>query len=229
MDRLRIETVTELSRALHEAKSAGLSQDDLRKCLELENSEANTESESSFRRRIHLYLHFCVFTLLPVLLSLSLLYLPLSALLRGSWCLVPQIFPFPEVLRPIADCSVCGNVSTAPRLTNLSRHDFVRQYAYNSKPILVVGAALEWPAVSVFSYEYFRELYLNTPEAIESDTSSGQFFSYSSAIKSLRQLFELPRERASMATEKWYIGWYVQRHRIALQIVHAYTYLSRML
>jgi len=61
--------------------------------------------------------------------------------------------------------------------------------------------------MEVFSYNYFKDLYQQSPEAIDSDTEKGQFFSYSSNIRNLKELFELSSEGVSMATEKWYIGW----------------------
>ena len=45
------------------------------------------------------------------------------------------------------------------------------------------------------------------PEAMDADMNSGHFFPYSSSIRDLKELFELPSESASMANEKWYIGW----------------------
>ena len=48
---------------------------------------------------------------------------------------------------------------------------------------------------------------MQVPEAMDADINSGHFFSYSSRIKDLKELFEMSAERASMASEKWYIGW----------------------
>lgn len=199
------QTVSELLNVLREAKSVGLAQDELRSCLESEYFSCTAQKKRS--QWWMTYLQFCVFSLLPILLCLTLLLFPLLALVRGSWCLVPQLVPFPEVVRPLANCSLCEGINSAPRLSNLSRYDFVHQYAYSFKPVLVVGAALEWPAIDLFSYNYFRELYHKVPEVMESEMSSGQFFSYSSNVRNLMELFSLPSDRASMLTERWYIGW----------------------
>ena len=110
-------------------------------------------------------------------------------------------------MHPKFDCNFCEGLTGAPRQTNLSQYEFVHKYAYTSRPILVVGAASDWPAMDVFSYDYFKSLYQQSPEAIESDMESGQFFSYSSNIQNLKDLFDLSSERVSMTTEKWYIGW----------------------
>ena len=104
-------------------------------------------------------------------------------------------------------CRVCEGVSGALRFDNLSREDFVHHYAYSAKPIVVEGAARGWPAMEVFSYNYFRRLYLQIPGSLDDDNIKGQFFSYSSNIMDLKELFHLPVEHSEMKTERWYIGW----------------------
>jgi hypothetical protein len=90
---------------------------------------------------------------------------------------------------------------------NITRKEFALHYAHSSQPVVVVRAALHWSAMQVFSYDYFRNLYSTFPDAIDADTSKGQFFSYNSNIRNLKELFDLPSERAAMTTERWYIGW----------------------
>ena len=102
---------------------------------------------------------------------------------------------------------VCEGVTGALRFVNLSREDFVHHHAYGAKPIVVEGAALGWSAMDVFSYDYFKSLYLQTPGSLDDDNIKGQFFSYSSNIMDLKDLFQLPAELAEMKTERWYIGW----------------------
>ena len=104
-------------------------------------------------------------------------------------------------------CRVCEGVEGALRFVNLSREDFIHQHAYSAKPIVVEGAARGWPAMEVFSYDYFKDLYLQTPGSLDDDYTKGQFFSYSSSIMDLKGLFQLPVEQAEMKTERWYIGW----------------------
>ena len=75
--------------------------------------------------------------------------------------------------------------------------------------MVIEGAADDWSAMNVFSYDYFKDLYLRTPGSLDDDNIKGQFFSYSSNIMDLKELFNLPVERAEMKIERWYIGWYV--------------------
>ena len=204
-DAVKEETIARLCSLLEAAKSAGLSQDEISECLESEDLLSPPENDRKVLKKTCFILHCTVFKVLPVIFLLVPLYFPISAFLQGAPCLIPLPPPFRP---PLMDCKFCKGVTEAPKLAaNLSRLEFVQKYAYTSRPILVVGAASKWPAVDVFSYNYFKNLYLQLPDAIDDDTNSGQFFSYSSNIRDLNDLFQLSYERATMATEKWYIGW----------------------
>lgn len=98
-------------------------------------------------------------------------------------------------------------MSGALRFGNLSREDFVHNHAYSAKPIVVERAADGWSAMEVFSYDYFKDLYQKTPGSLDDDNIKGQFFSYSSNIMDLKDLFQLSVEQAQMKSERWYIGW----------------------
>ena len=153
-------------------------------------------------------LNCLVFKVYPVIFLLMLPVYPGYKLLAGSRCLLSEVSPFGEAVTPIVDCSICEGVREAPRLpSNLSMDDFIRNYAYTSRPILVEGAVSNWSALGVFSYDYFKSLYMRFEEALEDDHNSGQFFAYSSNIRDLKGLFSLPSDVATMETEKWYIGW----------------------
>ena len=200
---LKERTASRLTDILERAHSAGLSENDFKRCLQ----SFSTTTKTHRWKYLSLTANSVVFKFLPVVFLLYLLYSPVSELLSRSPCLVSQIPPFGELLHPKLDCNFCEGLRGAPRLTNLSQYEFVSEYAYTSQPLLVVGAASGWPAMEVFSYDYFKDLYQQSPEAIDSDTERGQFFSYSSNIRNLKELFELSSDGVSMATEKWYIGW----------------------
>ena len=149
-----------------------------------------------------------IFKVYPVFFFLSLFMFPIFKMVTMSTCLLSDLMPFGDVVAaPFINCDMCRGLLGAPRLSNLSKDDFIRNYAYTGRPILVEGAALNWSAVQTFSYDYFKSLYLSVPSSLDEDFSTPQFFSYSSNIKDLRDLFSLPNEVASMETEKWYIGW----------------------
>lgn len=147
--------------------------------------------------------------ILPCLLVVFLLHVPFVQLWNGSFCVFPTPMVMVGMIQPLANCSICQGLTEAPRLVNLSRKDFALHHAHSSRPIVVVGAALNWSATQELSYEYFQSLYQRYPDAIQNDMAKGQFFSYSSNIRNLKDLFELSSERAAMTHERWYIGWYV--------------------
>ena len=162
---------------------------------------------SDLPRRIWSIFNCLLFKVYPIVFLLLLPVYPLFRMMGGYACLLVEVSPFGEAVVPMVDCAICEGVTSAPRLTNLSMDDFIRNYAYTSRPILVEGAVSNWPAVKVFSYDFFKSLYSQAPESLEEDHDNGQFFAYGSNIRDLKELFSLPTEVATMATEKWYIGW----------------------
>ena len=140
---------------------------------------------------------------LPCLLVLLYLLQRLESVWYEEPCLVPRLVPYGEVTLPFADCGICSNMSRVPVVENVTVASFLNEYAYSSRPVLVKGAAKDWPAARLFSYEYFRELYSQNPRTLH----QGQFFAYSSSIESLDEFMSLSSDRASMKTETWYIGW----------------------
>lgn len=209
---MEAEAVTRIRGILDQARSRGLTDGEITKCLE-ENGytptakpKAKSKVDDPYKKGCSI-LNCLLFKVYPVIFVLLLLAYPLYNLVIGSPCLVAEVSPFGEAVTPVIDCNICEGVTEAPRLTNLTQDDFIRNYAYTSRPLLVVGAVLDWPAIEVFSYDYFKSLYLKSPESLEEDSNSGQFFAYSSNIKDLKELFSLPSDVATMESEKWYIGW----------------------
>lgn len=182
--------------------------EDILKCLDNETKPI----KSSFiiypaRCSLQNLISFTFFKVIPALFCVFLLHFPLLQLFTGSTCVLSPPLMLTEIMHPLVNCSMCQGVTEAPRFVNLTRKEFALHHAHSSRPIVVVGAALDWPAMQVFSYDYFRGLYYSFPESLDADTSKGQFFSYSSNIHDLKELFELTSERAAMITERWYIGW----------------------
>lgn len=199
--------LTELSTILENAKNAGLTDTEIKECLVNERLIHEPIDVAELVQKTWRLFDLLVFKVYPILFFCSMLAYPAYKATTGSPCLVSEVVPLSEAVIPFVDCKICEGVTEAPRLTNLTQEEFIRNYAYQSKPLVVVGAASDWPALQVFSYDYFKELYLSRPGALEGDNEGGQFFAYSSSIESLDDLFSLPSEVASMSKEKWYIGW----------------------
>ena len=202
------EVVSRVRAAIRRARSGGATDEEILARAREKGfvTDIGDDVTAEVSRRLCGLLNCLLFKFYPLLFLAALPAYPLFRMLTGYACLLTEVSPFGEAVTPIVDCAICEGVTSAPELTNLSMDDFVRNYAYTSRPILVKGAVLDWPAVKVFSYDYFKSLYMKSPDSLEED-NNGQFFAYSSNIRDLKELFSLPSDVATMETEKWYIGW----------------------
>jgi hypothetical protein len=93
-------------------------------------------------------------------------------------------------------------------LPNLTREEFQR-HAYSYRPMIVKGAALDWPAIRTFSFDFFRNLFEGTEGSYESIDEECQFLNFNSEFHDLRGVFDMPRSRVTLADgeKPWYIGW----------------------
>lgn len=207
------EVALRIRKIIRQAKLRGVTNEEITKCFKANGYPPTFTSKPTDKKRDEgcSILNCLVFKACPIIfgLLLSLLFIAylIHRMIAGHACLLTEVSPFGEAVTPIVDCEICKGVTGAPRLSNLSMDDFIRNYAYTSRPILVEGAVSNWSALRVFSYDYFKSLYLKFPKSLEDDNSKGQFFPYSSNIEDLKNLFSLPSEVATMETEKWYIGW----------------------
>lgn len=204
--------VSHLGSVLKDADKSGVPLKHIVYCLNNEAKALNSLNRAALPARWSSFLGyaaaFTLFKLVPCIMIGLLLQALILQLLNRSSCVFPAPLLLCEMfIQPLANCSVCEGIAEAPRLVNISRKEFALYHAHSSRPIVVIGAALKWPAMETFSYDYFRNLYNSYPDAINIDTSTGQFFSYSSNIRNLKELFELPSERAAMTVDKWYVGW----------------------
>ena len=217
-----VETVfNSITNSLKRAKSSKLQEEDVSRCLFLFCKQAKLHSTlqdelcsvsrslstpDHFLRRLLLLLVWIAYRLLPYSLCIATLLFPLYHVYTLDPCLASQLFPVAEFAMPVIDCSFCKGLTHAPEIhfSNITVDQFMEQYAYTSHPVLIKEAALSWPALELFSYDFFRQLYLKRPEAVQEDKESGQFFAYSSGIHNLEEFLNLSSDAA---TTKWYIGW----------------------
>lgn len=126
-----------------------------------------------------------------------------------SRCIIDNNYFLMEMTRPIADCKICQNVENFIVLENVSKEEF-SSYAYLGHPLLVKGGCLNWTALNVFDFDFFKSLYSSTPGAFESVEDECQFFPFRTTFLSLYEVLHMPEERAKMTSpdaETWYIGW----------------------
>uniref|UniRef100_A0A4P6D9D4 Cupin-like domain-containing protein n=4 Tax=Rhodnius TaxID=13248 RepID=A0A4P6D9D4_RHOPR len=126
----------------------------------------------------------------------------------GVKCVVPNNYLVWEATRPLADCSICSNLSSVIVLPNVTREEF-KKYAYSYQPIIVKGAALHWPARKSFNYYFFKEIFNRIEGAHESVEEECQFLKFKTDFASLREVFKMPpgRVKNSKGYKPWYIGW----------------------
>ena len=194
-----------LATVLEEAKENGVSDVIVRKILESELS--SLPKYRSTKCTVGRVCYVVLFNLLPVLAVLLVIGYGVWNYSQDHPCyyFVPE--PLQEILGPLADCDFCKGVNHAPKLSNLNRVEFIQKYGFSGQPIIVTDATSTWKASSVFSYQFFKQLYLSRPGSLENDTDFGQFFQYSSNIRNLRELFNMSEDSVKFKDERWYIGW----------------------
>lgn len=128
--------------------------------------------------------------------------------LLGIRCILPNNYFIWEATRPIKDCNFCTNLTQPIILNNLTKDQFL-PYAYSSKPIVIRKAFLHWPALNVFSLQYFRSLYKNTEDGYRSVDEECQFLHFKSDFISIQDVFSMSEERAQnpQSDVSWYVGW----------------------
>ncbi|XP_068672350.1 bifunctional arginine demethylase and lysyl-hydroxylase PSR-like [Montipora foliosa] len=114
-----------------------------------------------------------------------------------------------DITRKPSDCSLmCEGVNEVPRISNLSKEEFIARYAYSGRPVIITDAAKNWSAVGKFSFRFFKHLYSKNKEAAEENADLGcLFFPYQTGFDSLTEALSMPKKRAEWRGEPWYIGW----------------------
>ncbi|XP_031571848.1 bifunctional arginine demethylase and lysyl-hydroxylase JMJD6-like [Actinia tenebrosa] len=153
---------------------------------------------------------FIVFFIIPVALGIGGYFSSryLMDLWKDDLCLLNVNEIFNEVARKPTNCSLmCEGQTEVPRLSGLTRHNFIENYAYNGRPLVVTDAAKNWSALEVFNFSFFKQLYDRNNGSYEVNEEECQFFPYKTNFSSLREAFNMPKERAELKTEPWYFGW----------------------
>ncbi|XP_025083903.1 uncharacterized protein LOC112557950 [Pomacea canaliculata] len=107
------------------------------------------------------------------------------------------------------DCDICRELRSVPEERNISTQIFSEKYAYSGVPVLIKDAAVNWTAMSTFSFKFFKQLYTETEGSMEAVEDECQFFEYQTEFSSLKQVFNMSDERASFqqGEKPWYVAW----------------------
>lgn len=124
-----------------------------------------------------------------------------------DFCLIPYPEIILDMFRPPVNCTMCQDVHNVDRVSNLSKEEFVRKYAYTSRPVVITDGTKDWTASQHFSFNYFKSIYEPESPVLLSADQKCQFFPYQTNFKSLQEVFNMSEEDANMEGKPWYIGW----------------------
>ena len=80
---------------------------------------------------------------------------PVLSVYEGGACLVGTGPVGEIVMHPRIDCGFCKELVEAPRLSNLSTEQFIKDFINKNTPIVVTDATGNWSARELFSNVYF--------------------------------------------------------------------------
>lgn len=113
-----------------------------------------------------------------------------------------------KIFRKSENCMICAGITEVQRVKNISRSDFEKFYSKTGLPVVISDGALTWPALYVFNFNFFKQLYTKNNEYNDA-ADECQFFPYKTEFKSLSEVFNMTAQRARLEpnTKPWYIGW----------------------
>lgn len=107
-------------------------------------------------------LHFSNFkwiSLISVVIIGIAAFFSFKVLLNDGKCLISMPDSLSHAFRPPEDCGFCRNITRVDRISNTSPDEFEQKYAYNAKPVIVTDATVNWTALDVFDFWYFKDVY----------------------------------------------------------------------
>ena len=124
-----------------------------------------------------------------------------------DFCLIPYPEIILDMFRPPVNCSICKDVHRVDRVSGLTKQEFVRRYAYTSRPVVITDGTRDWTASQHFSFNYFKSIYGPESPVLLAEDQKCQFFPYQTNFKSLQEVFNMSDKDANMQGNPWYIGW----------------------
>lgn len=100
--------------------------------------------------------------------------------LRKEECALVKSDTLNWVLRPIENCDMCNGLAEIKRVRNVSKEEFLRDYAYTGVPVVITEAIKNWSALKVLNFDFLQDLYLNN---VRSSSSSKTGFRSSHSSK----------------------------------------------
>ena len=128
---------------------------------------------------------------------------------NNTVCIIDHNEASMEFVRPVTNCkAMCEGLTEVPRFESITREEFLKNYAYTGRPLVVTGGTRNWTAMKVFNFNYFKKLYTKYEDAFDvQEQGSCQFFAYKTEFGSLEDVFLMSKKRAALKGKPWYIGW----------------------
>ena len=186
------------------AKSGGMKDEDFRKIVARSYS-AVTHAQTESAKRQRRIITSVVVSILVV--AFAVVYYETM----DPRCLVGNNLLMLELARPAVKCDVCKSITDVPTINgdDMTQELFLSKYAYTGVPLLLKGAARNWTALSIFSFSYLKDLYINTDGALDAIENDCQFFPYQTDFSTMGEVFNMTDERSRIdnGEQEWYVGW----------------------
>ena len=156
-----------------------------------------------------------LFGLLPIVIAIAVGFAivtfqtELGEFITEPQCLIDNNLIVSELTRPVFNCELCRDLTQIEHVTNISREEFLRKYAYTTVPVVITGATADWKALDTFSFQYFKKLYSSEEIGVKDVDESCQFFNWGYPFDSLSEVFNMSDAQADLepGEDSWYIGW----------------------
>lgn len=89
-------------------------------------------------------------------------------------CLIEMPQQLALAFRPAENCEFCLNVTQVERVASILPADFEKSFAYNARPVIITDGTVNWTALDVFDYWYFKQVYEMAYD--DSERTNCQFF-----------------------------------------------------
>lgn len=191
----------------NEARNSGVTNEEIRSefLRAVKGPKKSKKANSSTRKST-----FFVVFVLPVLVSVGgyFLFNFLAENYKEDICLINYNEILGEISRKVTNCTLmCEGLTELPRISNLTKEEFVAKFAYNGRPVVVTDAAVNWTALHSFNFTFLKSLYDGSKEGYRTNEEECQFFPYKTEFETLKEAFSMPKKRVEWKAEPWYFGW----------------------
>ncbi|RWS17717.1 uncharacterized protein B4U79_13990 [Dinothrombium tinctorium] len=164
------------------------------------NKLFNNVSQSSFAEKRYFLLLFFAILIIAILPLINIREIFIR---DDTECIVKLPDKWEGIFLPRFDCSLCSNLQKISKLSEITREEFEAKYAYTAIPVVITDAMQNW-TTDVFDFDFFKNLYTNEKYLHDEYETECQFFPYKTNFTSLKQVFEMNKQRAA---NPWYVGW----------------------